>query len=338
MQGKGYESKVDGDRINPLGGCRSTGQDIEAAGASMEGQGKDRDENRKGRGNRREAKLVPLEQIPGAREILLEVLHARPGEVHAMSVRLRKDYPGRTPGEILDSFRRLRDNRAAWKGKHATLSKEDVAILRAGYAAGRAGARAARKEVLKRRPDLNRNVIDWMVRQLGLTTYRLPVHRWSHEDHGYLMFWSEEKSVKRLAARFKRTEGAVRGRLSRYGAHGRVRMHHRYSVREAAALLGVSRTTISIWTASGLLRADPKWKRHAITEEALRTFCKRHPEKIGRRRCSPKVLSWLSTIEPATRLNGRRGHLVHTHTCPKCGQTIRGNGYSTHEKSCGRQL
>src|SRR5487761_304456 len=75
-------------------------------------------------------KLVPLEQIPAAREMLLAVLHAPPAEVHAMSERLRKDYPGRTPGEVRDAFRRVRDQRGPWKGKHATLSEEEIAILR----------------------------------------------------------------------------------------------------------------------------------------------------------------------------------------------------------------
>lgn len=255
-----------------------------------------------------------------------------------MRVRLQREYPGRTPGEVLASFRRLRDDRGARKGQHATIGDDEIRILRAGYAAGPRAARTARKEVLNRRPDLNRNIIDRIVRQLKLAAHRLPVCRWSHKDHGHLMFWSEEKSVRRLAARFNRSEAAVRTRLSRYGARARIRVHRGYTVREAAALLGVSRTAISMWMASGELERRRKDKIRTITEEALLRFCELHPEKVETRLCSPKVLRWLPRQLPATSLSGRRGHLAHTHTCPKCGRAIRGNGYSTHEKSCGRKL
>lgn len=284
---------------------------------------------------RREPDLVRLERIPAAREMMLAVMNAPPAEVHLMIMHLQKEYPGRTPGNIRDAFRRVRDDRRGLKGKHATLSEEEITILRAGYAAGVAAARAARKEVLKQRSDLNRNQVDRIVRQLGLCKYRGRVQRWSHEDHGYLMFWSEEKSVDRLAARFKRTEAAIRGRLSRYGARARVRIQRGYTVRDAAALLGVSRTAISMWVAKGELQVDPRRNSRAITENALQTFCKRHPERIDRRLCAPKALRWLPTPETDTGLKGRRGHLAHSHICPKCGRTIRGNGYSTHAKFCG---
>lgn len=286
---------------------------------------------------RREPDLVPLEQIPAAKAMILAALNGPPENMRPTRVRLQREYPGRTPGNVQDAFRRMRDDRGELKWKHRTLTEEELGIVRAGYAAGRIGARAARKEVLRRRPDLNRGHIDRMVRHLGLGKHSAPVEHWSQEDHGYLMFWSEEKDVKAFVKRFGRSERAIRAQLSRYGASGRLRARRGYSFREAAALLGVSRTAVSNWVAEGNLPTASRRKRRAITEEALRTFCKRHPERIDRRLCSPTVLPWLPAVEPAKAVNGRRGHLAHTHACPKCGRTIQGNGYSTHERFCGTE-
>ena len=285
-------------------------------------------------GKRKEPKLVPLERIPAAREMMLAVLNSPRAKVRAMSRRLRKDYPGRTPGDVDDALRGIRDDRGERKGKHATLSEEEINILRMGYAGGPAEARVARKQLLKQRPDLNRHQVDRIVRELGLSTWRAPTERWSQKDHGFLMSWCEEKDVKEFVKSLGRTDAAIRARLSRYGASARLRMRRGYTVREAAALLGVSRTAISKWIAEGQLEVDPERNVRAISEAALRAFCKRHPDKVDRRLCSQKVLLWLPKARSTRPFGGRRGHLAHRYTCEKCGRRIRGNGYSNHVKVC----
>jgi hypothetical protein len=287
------------------------------------------------RAKRIEPTLVPLERISSAREMMLAALKAPRAVIRRITLRLRKEYPGRTPKDVQGAFRRMRENRGPLKGRHVTVSEEELDILRAGYAAGPVAARAARKKLLRLRPDLNRGQVGRIVRRLGLAKRRAPAKRWSHDDHGYLMLWCGEKEIQFFVKKFRRTAGAIRTRLSRYGASARVRGGRRYNLREAAALFGVSRTTVSNWIVEGKLDAVRRRRWRAITEDSMRTSCERYPEKIDRTLCSPEVLDWLPTPKAAVPLNGRRGHLAHPHTCPKCGRKIQGNGYSTHEKSCG---
>jgi hypothetical protein len=286
------------------------------------------------RKKRKGPKLVPLEQIPGARKILLAMLNAPLAKVRKMSSQLRKDYPGRTAGDVDDALRRVRDDRGECKGKHATASEKVINALRVAYAAGPAEVRAERKRLRKECPHLSRHQVDRIVRELGLGTYRAPTERWSQEDRGYLMSWCEDKDLKVFVTRFGRSKRAIRAQLSRNGASAKLRKHPGYSVREAAALLGVSRTAISNWAIDGQLEVDPQCELRAISEAALRTLCKRHPEKVDRRLCSPKVLLWLPKAKRVESFRGRRGHLAHRHICEKCGRTIRGNGYSNHVKAC----
>ena len=96
------------------------------------------------------AKLACIKEID---QILLSVLNAGRKEVHAAIERILKGWPGVTRDELWDRLRYLR-NRCSQVCKGQTeWSEEHLAILRAYYAQGRAGARQGVKKLRMLRPE-----------------------------------------------------------------------------------------------------------------------------------------------------------------------------------------
>lgn len=319
MEAKESDSKRNSDGVSQALCHQNSLLGREPTASLKDRPGNGRPENRGGQ-NSRATKLIPLEQIPEAREMLLSVLDTPPAEVHAMSVRLRSEYPGRRPGAVLISLRHLRDDRGEARGKHATWSEEDLAILRAGYAAGPAGARWARKNLLKRHPDWNRYVLDYMAAELELTNQTPRAERWLENHQKELLWGAEETSVRQFAAKLGRSQAAIRNRLCLLGARGQVRVQEGYSRRRTAAILGVTHTTVRRWIARGLLRTSRTKEGHRtgyITEAALEAFCRQYPERVKAPGCATDAFQLLKedredeqTTVGAEWLHGRRNRPV----------------------------
>lgn len=151
------------------------------------------------------------------------------------------------------------------------------------------------------------------------------------------------KQARSIARKLKRSEAAVRQKLSINGVKSKVRFPKDYSLHRISRLLGVSDSIVRAWFRKGLF-GDPngQGKRKAcarssvrISSEAVEAFCREHPEKINPDECDPQVLDWLEEKkrQPAA-WRGLRQHLAERKSRPSCGRVIPGNGYFRHVKHC----
>lgn len=290
--------------------------------------------------------LVPVRNLRGVNEmdeILRSVIRGRGKEVHAAIDEILNRWPGRKRSEIWSHLRRLRNGRREDRGRHAEWKEEDIEILHAYYVHGRAGAYRAVKELVARHPDWNPRSIWYKAAKLGLSTQREKPRPWSEEEEGKLLWDAGEKPVRTISRKLRRSEPAVRQKLSSNHAKAPVRMPRKYSPHRISKLIGVSDTIVRVWFQKGLFgkpngQANQKpdsRSRFSISSQALAAFCEKHPEKINGTKCDPLVLAWLEEKgkQPAA-WDGSRQHLTHRKSCPRCGRTIAGNGYFRHIKSC----
>ena len=290
--------------------------------------------------------LVPLATracIKEIDQILLSVLNAGRKEVHVAIERILKGWPGVTRDELWDRLRYLRNRCSQVRKGQTEWSEEHLAILRAYYAQGRAGAREGVKKLRMLRPDLSARSIRRQAAELGISTGSGRAKPWSRDEQGALLWDAGEKPVEKIASKLGRTVKAVRQMLSARGVSGRVRMPKNYSFRGVARLLGVSKYSVHKWFRDGLFGQPAKQrateKRFAssvrIAAAAIVAFCLEHPDKINTAKCHPDF--WLlmedREVEPNAWL-GHSQHLTKQRQCPGCRRAVRGNAYFRHVKRC----
>jgi hypothetical protein len=289
---------------------------------------------------------VPLRNLPRINEIdeiLRSVAQGTRQEVHAAIEAILKGWPGRKRSEIWDRLRWLRNGNREAPWRHTVWNEEDIEFLLAQYAQGRAGARRAVKELLARHPDWKPRSIWYKAAQLGLLTQLGSPRLWTRDEEGKLLWEAEMKQTRSIARKLKRSEAAVRQKLSSNGVKSKVRFPKDYSLHRISRLLGVSDSIVRVWFQKGLF-GDPngQGKRKAgarsgvrISSEAVEAFCGEYPEKINADECDPDVLDWLEEKKrQPVAWNGSRQHLTDRKSCPSCGRVIPGNGYFRHVKSC----
>jgi hypothetical protein len=289
---------------------------------------------------------VPLRNLPRINEIdriLRSVAQATRQEVHGAVEAIRKGWPGRKRNEIWDRLRWLRNGNREAPWRHTVWTEEDIEFLRAQYAQGRTGARRAVKELLARHPDWKPRSVWYKAAQLGLLTQSETPRPWTGDEEGKLLWEAEMRQARSIARKLKRSEAAVRQKLSSNGVKSKVRFPKDYSLHRISRLLGVSDSIVRAWFRKGLF-GDPngQGKRKAgarsgvrISSEAVEAFCGEHPEKINADECDPQVLDWLEEKKrQPVAWSGPRQHLAERKACPRCGHVISGNGYFRHVKSC----
>jgi hypothetical protein len=231
--------------------------------------------------------------------ILLSVLNAGRKEVHAEIEKILKGWPGVTRNELWDRLRYLRNRCSQVRKRQAEWNEEDLAILRAYYAQGRAGAREGVKKLRILRPDLSARSISGQAAELGVSTGSGRAKPWSRDEQGALLWDAGEKPVEKIAAKLGRSVKAVRQMLSARGVSGRVRMPKTYSFRTVARLLGVDDKMVRLWFQNGWFgevvkghgskKSSPSAQR--ISAAAIVAFCRDHRDKINTTKCHPDF--WL---------------------------------------------
>ncbi len=183
---------------------------------------------------------VPVRNLPRINEIdeiLRSVAHVTRQEVHAAIEAILKGWPGRKRSEIWDRLRWLRNGNREAPWRHTAWTKEDIELLRAQYAQGRTGARRAVKELLARHPDWKPRSVWYKAAQLGLLTQSETPRRWSGDEEGKLLWDAEMKQARTIARKLKRSEAAVRQKLSSNGVKSKVRFPKDYSLHRISRLL-----------------------------------------------------------------------------------------------------
>ncbi len=290
--------------------------------------------------------LVPLAKracIKEIDQILLSVLNAGRGEVHAAIEKILKRWPGLTRDELWDRLRYLRDCSQTRKAQ-GEWNEEDLAILRMCYAQGRAGAREAVKKLRARRPDLSARSIWRQAAELGISTGSGRARPSSPEEQGALLWDAGEKPVEKIARKLGRSVKAIQQMLSSRGVSSRVRVPKSYTLRRVARLLGVSDRIVRVWFQKGFFGESANQGRNRersspgprVSAAAVVAFCQKHPGKINTRKCHPDL--WPLMEDKDVELNawqGVRQHLTKQRQCPNCRRVVRGNAYFRHVKRCG---
>ncbi len=289
---------------------------------------------------------VPLRNLPRINEIdeiLRSVAQGTRQEVHATIEAILKGWPGRKRSELWARLRWLRNGHGEAPWRHTVWSDEDIKLLRAHYGLGRAGARRAVKDLLARHADWKPRSVWYKAAQLGLLTQSETPRPWTRDEEGKLLWDAEMKQARSIARKLKRSEAAVRQKLSSNGVKSKVRIPKDYSLHRISKLLGVSDSIVRVWFQKGLFgEPNGQGKRKAgarsgvrISSEAVEAFSEEHPEKINADECDPHVLDWLEEKrrQPVA-WSGPRQHLAERKSCPRCGRIIPGNGYFRHFRSC----
>jgi hypothetical protein len=276
-------------------------------------------------------------------QILLSVLKAGGKEVHAAIERILKGWPGVTRDELWDRLRHLRNRNQVRRGQ-SEWNEEHLAILRAYYAQGRAGAREAVKKLRVLRPDLSARSIRRQAAELGISTGSGRAKPWSREEQGALLWDAGEKPVEKIARKLGRSVQAVQQMLSSRGVSSRVRVPKSYTLRRVARLLGVSDRIVRVWFQKGFFGESANQGRNRerssrgprVSAAAVFAFCQKHPGKINTRKCDPDLLQLME--DNGVQLNawqGVRQHLTKQRQRPSCRRVVRGNAYFRHVKRCG---
>ena len=177
--------------------------------------------------------LVPISSLRRSNEIddiLRSVLNAPRREVHAAIETVLKGWPGRWRAELWGRLRKLRNARGKRPKGQAKWDGEDLEILRALYAKGRAGASRAVKRLLARRPDRRARSVWDKAAKLGISTGHGKPQPLSLEEQGVLLWNAGEKPVDKIARKLGRSVKAVRQMLSSRGVSCKVRSPKGYTL------------------------------------------------------------------------------------------------------------
>lgn len=276
--------------------------------------------------------------------ILGTVTNGTRKQVHEAIETILDGWPGRKRFEIWSRLRYLRNGRRNHRWRRTVWSEQDIEILRALYARGRAGARTAVVELVALHPDWRPEAIWRKAAKLGLSDRSGARRPWTHDEEAKLLWDGGMKSVRVIARKLNRSEAAILQRLSLNGATARVREPKGYTLRRISKTLGVSDSIVHVWFEKGMFGRLDGHARHVghrpsravISREALVAFCLAQPEKVNARRCDPEVLDWLKEKNILARnWNGSRQHLAERKECPRCGRVIAGNAFSWHVTHCG---
>ncbi len=189
---------------------------------------------------------------------------------HAAIERILKHEPSLERAELWQRIRRLKNAARDPHRFHSLWTLEDEQTLREGYQNGWQGKRQAVREPLKRHPDWRPHLIWRRAAKLGLVrqpTKRRPERSrvsWSEEDYRILLDLAGYKSARTISKLSRRSEAAVRTRLSLLGKSSRVHLEG-FSRFALARELHLSANAIQRFIVEDLLEVrDPRVTRESL--------------------------------------------------------------------------
>ena len=189
---------------------------------------------------------------------------------HAAIERILKHEPALQRADMWRRLRRLKNPARRSVHFRSVWTSEDERILREGYQNGWRGKREAVRELLRRHPAWHPHLIWRQAAKLGLVrrpTKRCPERSrraWSEEDDRMLLDLAGYKKVRVISKLVRRSEAAVRARLTVLGKSSRAHLEG-FARFALARDLHLSANTIQRFVVEGLLEVrDPR-----ITRESL---------------------------------------------------------------------
>jgi hypothetical protein len=108
--------------------------------------------------------------------------------------------------------------------------------------------------------------------------------RWTKKDIETVLELSGKRSVRDIAARFKRSEKAIYCLLHRHGRCAVGRSSDLFGLTQLAKLLSVRLDDLKAWAASGCLKSTTEKRgtieAHLVSGDDLVRFCKQYREKL----------------------------------------------------------